>query len=271
MKTEITSFDNLEELYALIAKPFETNKGFSERIRSNEFAQGGNKKWFGVDGGIDEVETILKKGWSAGVNRMQECFADLKINAVQPISIKRRKIRTDSGDDYDWQAGAQGQHDTAWTRSSCRKVKSPRTVTLFCDLASATSWRTESDAFYWRGAATLFLADHLQSSGFNVKIIAGSRCKLATATSNHRQTNVTVKDSNMPLDLNSLATVLCLAGFYRTQILSASCAIEPTRISGNHGHSREVELESGQFLIAANTEESARAIIASTLALIQGE
>jgi hypothetical protein len=79
------------------------------------------------------------------------------------------------------------------------------------------SWNIEASQLFWKGAAILFLADTLSNAGYSVEVITSIQMKnveLKGAASSITKA-VTLKAASDPLNLNNLASGLCLAGFFR--------------------------------------------------------
>jgi hypothetical protein len=265
--SDILHFDSIGALRAFAARPTPANRNVYARFNSNVCAveRGGNA-WFGVDT-YSDVQMLLNTGWPNGVARMLEALQGIAAPQAA-TSIKRRKTRGDHGDEFDWQAAAQGMTDIAWTRPVLRQIAASRTVTLFCDLTHGSTYMTGAEQFFWRGAAMLYLADSLSAAGYNVRIIGAVRQRLLTALSPIRQFNVQIKQPDMPVDLNSLASSLCLAGFTRTLIFSAICASEPHPLPEELSCSLEAVSEPGEFRVYANDQDSAKTAVQQTLAAI---
>lgn len=261
------SFDSIDELQRFGQRPATANEHYHKFINSNEAAQHQQQgEWFGV-ASYGEVTRIFREGWESGVKRMMGNMSGIE-TPVTATSIKRRKIRGDNGDDYDWQAGEQGMHDVAWTRPVLRRVAMSRTVTLFCDLLAKSTLDTKADEFYWRGAAILFLADSLNEAGYNVQIIAGARQILKVEGRPVRQFNVVIKRPDMPLDLSALASSICLAGFTRVLVFSAVCAAEEKKLAAGLSESVDAVAVDGSYRVFATDQASARQAVNSILAAI---
>lgn len=267
-QNNILNFESIAELREFASKPTPANAWLHRRYNSDEPSH--EKEWcawFGV-GTYQAVQQIFNNGWQEGVEWMLENMTEIETPAVA-TTIKRRKCRSDSGDEYDWQAGAQGMGDIAWTRTTPRKVTAPRNITLFCALSDNSSHLTHHTEFFWRGAAALFLADRLTTAGYNVEIVAGSRQIFKSEGAPVFQFNVVVKQPDMPIDLNALASSLCLAAFFRTLILSAICALEKNPLEQGTCVATGTIAGPGEYRIWADSKESAKAAIRNTLAAIE--
>lgn len=262
------TFDSVEDLRDFAAYPAAANKALHADLNSNGPALRKEKgEWFGVET-IEQAMTAINGGWTDGVNRMLTAMHDIEIPAP-PTTFKRRKTRGDSGDEYDWQAAAQGENDIAWTRPVQKKIKTARTLTLFCDLTHQSSHHTAADQFFWRGAAVLFLADRLSQAGYNVQIVASTRQLLDSPTQPIRQFNVILKRPDMPVDLNTLASSLCLAAFTRVLFFSAMCSATTEALTQGVGYANEAVSATGDYRVHADDQTTAREAIKQTLKAIQ--
>ena len=178
-----------------------------------------NGDWLGVVGTGEDVSKLIDTGWDDGVKRMLESFKDISVSA-KPMSVRRRKSRGDQGDEIDMQAVYAGNLPKAWSRTSRLMRPAVKNVTILCDLA--TSWSTPAEVMFWRGAAVLFLSDQLSASGFNVSIIGTDSAVLSLVSLEGKKdkpkaaTLITIKRSDMPMDMSSIASSICLGGFLRT-------------------------------------------------------
>jgi len=172
------------------------------------------KGWLGV-ATVDDVKRLLSDGWDAGVKRVSKNLGDIEIEA-RPVSIKRRKVRGDFGDDIDMQAVYRGDLDKAWTSTRRRSGAGPQCVSLIVDICANSG--TKADALFWRGAAALFLSDKLTEAGYSVAIYAAASSVGAYCGHGKKSTTmvVPVKNFSTPLDMNNIASVICLAGYFRT-------------------------------------------------------
>lgn len=170
-------------------------------------------KWYGVDDANAVIEAI-EGGWPEGAKRMAE-LSDRIAQTTTAQSIRRVRKLGDHGDEYDVNRSLAGAHDRAWSRRVRGLRRSTRGVTIV--LNAAASYRVQSEAMFWRGAAALCLSDLLTDAGYAVTLmVAGSLHGLQKGRGDGRyQYAVTVKHSHQPLDAESLAAATALAGFFR--------------------------------------------------------
>lgn len=78
----------------------------------------------------------------------------------------------------------------------------------------AGSCAQRSEQFFYRGAAVAKLCDMLTEAGYNCEIVAACVAEQVTDGVDYSH-SITLKPANAPLDLASLASVLCQQGFVR--------------------------------------------------------
>lgn len=199
-------------------------------------------KWYGLHEGAEGVREKTAHGWTDGVQKMLAAMRDMD-EPPQPKSAKRRRARGDFGDSVDMGAVWAGNLDKAWQRTERREIRASRNVTIYAALGA--SWKVPASKLFWRGAAALKLADILTEAGYNVQII-GTRHSVKSFEESeanacqHIAQFVTIKELTAPLDLNSLASSLCLGGFTRLYFMQAQCKA-PFEVTGNLGYSRTHE------------------------------
>jgi hypothetical protein len=194
------------------------------RNRAVAFAEGKREggdnpnRWYGAPS-FAVLQERLTKGWSEGVERLMK----IAIRDFDTVSIRRRRYRTDQGDELDMQAVWRGDMSRAWTRTRRQsRAGGVRTVTIVCNLGGSAS--TDSSELFWRGASALRLADALTTAGYNVAII-GAEVGSDTGASKNAQLAqfIEIKAADQPLDLSALASITCMAGFFRTALFAGIC------------------------------------------------
>lgn len=164
-------------------------------------------EWYGVAGGVDAVLDLLRTGgWPDGA-RIVEDLATY-IDVPPPISIRRRRIRSDQGDTLDIHSVLSGNLSRAWEKPLRRAGLGNQNITLIASMQGLA--HLSARTYLWRGAACLALCDLLTTAGYNVEILAEYRTDAMGIT--HR---IKVKDGKVPVDVASLASCVCLAGFKR--------------------------------------------------------
>jgi hypothetical protein len=199
-------------------------KDEARRNRAVKFADGSAasgespERWFGAPS-FAVLQERLTKGWSEGVDRLMK----IALRDFDTVSIRRRRIRSDQGDEVDMQAVWRGDMSRAWTRTRRQaRAGGVRTVTIVCNLGGSAS--TSSEKLFWRGASALRLADALTTAGYNVAIIGG---EVGSDTGDSKDIQlaqfIEIKAADQPLDLSALASITCMAGFFRTALFAGIC------------------------------------------------
>jgi hypothetical protein len=205
-------FDSLDELgaYGLLKMKNSTNARIAnEAVRNNSSSSGGIR-WWGVEK-YGQVYTMTRDGWPEGVDKMRKAFEAMG-ELLKPESIKRRFQWSDNGDEFDIHRAWSGHFDSAWRRMPKRLTQAPLHIKLICNTAENCS--TDNETLFWRGAVCLYLADALTEAGYHVEVITAMGT--AGVTSNYNCMLTTqVKMARAPLELNTLATALCLSGVMR--------------------------------------------------------
>jgi len=91
------------------------------------------------------------------------------------------------------------------------------------DLAAA--WNVDADELFWRGASALRLAGELVSAGYNVAIYAAAACSSYTESDsdNRLAQLIEIKGEDSPFDIDRLAALTALPGFFRTHLFNGIC------------------------------------------------
>lgn len=169
------------------------------------------ERWLGAPS-IDEFEHRLKFGWGEGADRLR----DLATKEIDPVSLRRRRYRTDQGDELDIQAVYRGDLSRAWTRTRRETRTGSRSISIICNLSC--SWIEDAKNLFWRGASALKLVEALSQAGYSVAVYG------ATGTENFCDSGecnlaqfVEIKREDEPLDVSSLAALVAMPGFKRTR------------------------------------------------------
>ena len=185
-----------------------TEHGFIPRaIRSNL-----GTNWLGPDNPTiaQAVDRVLH-GWKEGAEKVRHHLAAIEINA--PVSVKRKRKRSDQGDDLDIHAVYRGDLEHAWTKRQRSHTRARRTVRIVaqCNLLA----NTNADELFWRGAAVCKLVDVLSDAGYSVEVIGA----IASVRIDHHEhawlLTFPLKEAESPLDMEQLAGIACNSGFHR--------------------------------------------------------
>lgn len=181
----------------------------------NHFTRKSDTSWLGVPS-VHALRKVLTKGWTEGVKRIEEVPVG---ELPEPTSIRRRRVRADQGDEIDMQAVYRGDLSRAWSRTKRQNRTSVRSICLVIDLAGNAG--VTSDQLFWRGASGLRLADELTKAGYSVAIYGAAG---AAGVDSEERENLTqfveIKGEDSPLDMDRLAALTGLSGFFRTSLFS---------------------------------------------------
>lgn len=155
----------------------------------------------------------LSQGWPEGVERLMQ----LATREVSPSSIRRRRERADQGAELDIHAVYRGDLSRAWTRSRRKASATARSISLVIDLAA--NCNITADQLFWRGAAALRLVSALTDAGYNVGIFGAAAGEGVDVEGKVNTCQiVSIKDEDQPLDLDRLAALTAMPGFFRTSL-----------------------------------------------------
>jgi hypothetical protein len=174
-----------------------------------------DKDWLGVRS-VSELRSVLTKGYPEGVAKLEKITVG---DLPAPQDIRRRRVRSDQGDELDMQAVYRGDLSRAWSRTKRQSRNSVRSVSIVIDLAGNAN--VTSDELFWRGAAGLRLASELTEAGYSVAIYGAAGAEeITTQGSNNVCQFVEIKAEDSPLDMDRLASLTCLSGFFRTSLFT---------------------------------------------------
>lgn len=231
--------------------------------------------WYG-ETPANLIDIISRNQWHEGLERMQNALDSMDAELPPVTSIKRRRMRGDSGDSVDMSMVWAGRLESAWTRTERRTVTQSRMITLTYPLVH--SGGTETNTMFWTGAAMLKIADLLTSAGYSVQIIG---CHGTAEGKKDKEAFITVqsKPFNAPLDMQALIIPMCFAGYMRTVAFEAVMA-QPVKVNmglgralyGAHRRQCVIDAIGGDIYSAreCSNEEHAREHIKKTLDAIQG-
>lgn len=193
-----------------------TLKGDANRAHAQKKAVGdgsdGGQDWFGAPD-VATLNQRLTHGWPEGVKQLEQ----IATREINPMSIRRRRVRGDQGDELDMQAVYRGDLSRAWSRTRRQsRAGAARTITLVCNLGDSAG--VEARELYWRGAAVLKLADALTQAGYGVGIygaVTSQRCSEDDTVDSAQFVEIKATDS--PLDLSQLASLTAMPGWFRTR------------------------------------------------------
>lgn len=269
-----------------------TNSTNIRFLEERVLGQGGmprEKAWYGVDGGPEEIERMLREGWPEGTKRTIKALGSITDSSVGLLSTRRRLRWQDEGDDIDITRVYSGDLDRAWLGTNREQRYDPThgMLTIICNISANGS--REANEFFWRGAAALALAHAAEASGRRVEILAYRWSASAYGAKGMFQSRdypsvglwLHVKHAGHWISVDRIAAALCLAGtmrhgFFYRQECSRHAA------SDFHGRSQihpppmdflpfKVQPESCIVVTDIWTQDQADAFLRETVANLRGE
>ena len=235
-----------------------------------------NIRWFGVPGGVAEVETLRRKGWPEGVKKAREKVGDI---GELPMLRSYRRVRRfrNFGDEIRIERVYGGDLNRAWETRE-REARSGISVGVVrIVVCIGGNFGMRADQLFYRGATAIMLADALERAGISTDIIAytndsdlyiGRRGRMSDPR--HRMDLIKVKQQGQPLDIDAVAAVICLAGYFRHYIFKAWCSMDE-ELPGGLGYLCSelihTEVRPGDIIIRnVDSADSAKEFIKDALA-----
>jgi hypothetical protein len=201
-----------------------------------------SSEWYGVDGGLPTVRKILAAGWADGRQRLDQVSSQISASQeiARPVSVRRRRVRADQGDTLDMGRVWVGDLGQAWER--CHRTAAATTRYLEILASPAINGGTDASVIFWRGAAALVLAEAATAAGYAVAITAVIPTTDTLTTGDVRDCLdiVSMKDYADPLDMDNLASLICLGGWFR-YVWFQMAAHHSDTIEGGLGRARSIE------------------------------
>jgi hypothetical protein len=196
------------------AKPANSSN-LSRWTQTNGGDRSSPMEWYGVEKGLPQVREILSRGWHEGRERLDKVADQLGAtqNIAKPVSVRRRRIRSDQGDTLDMNRVWAGDISQAWER--CSRITASTTRYIEIIASPAINAGTDASVTFWRGAAALVLADAASAAGYAVAITAAIPTRRTLQSGEDCLDLVTMKGYSDPLDMDNLASLICLAGWFR--------------------------------------------------------
>jgi hypothetical protein len=206
-------WDSVNEPEALLKGDWKVEANKTEA--AEKWTRKSELSWLGVSS-VKELRSVLKNGYPAGVAKLEKITVG---ELPAPQDIRRRRVRSDQGDELDMQAVYRGDLSRAWSRTKRQSRTSVRSVSIVIDLCGNAS--VTSDELFWRGAAGLRLADELTTAGYSVAVYGAAGAVRIDSTGDQRLAQfVEIKAEDAPMDMDRLASLTCLAGFFRTSLFT---------------------------------------------------
>jgi hypothetical protein len=209
-------------LFDSLAEPLEHARSGTWAIEWNKQAtqlhatddNGMGQDWYGAPDRAT-MDKRLAEGWPEGSERLLK----IATRDINPTSIRRRRERADQGSEIDMQAVWRGDLSRAWTRTRRRTTGQARSITIVIDMGAHCG--IKADALFWRGASALRLCQALTDAGYTVAIYGGC---VGSGADTDRTVDavpmVEIKAEDQPLDLDKLAALTAMPGYFRTSLFS---------------------------------------------------
>lgn len=187
-------------------------------------------QWAG--GTLDEAIGYLQNGWKRGLDRIREVQRKLPPNifdCVMPMKDYKPELKHSiAGGVIDMGAHLSGATPETFITEERpidegKITKGSKLQTIYLNITN--SCFTDEDAFFYRGAYTFLLAEHMENCGYSCEIwvmnVISSRgglgqfFNLEEKRSNKQLTYIKVKEFGELFDTNKLVTSLCSNFFYR--------------------------------------------------------
>lgn len=268
-KAIIRHFDSVGDALEYSRTPSEANRDSWQEFETRKMG----KEWYGTEGEQAKVRELINIGWTEGAAKLEKQSGAIQAdNPPKPVNIRRRRSWADQGDSLDIARVYAGSSE-AWQRCIKTPANTNRYIEVLVDLC--ISYGTQESVIFWRGAAALVLSDLMQAAGYAVKITAGVNVsKLFEGSRKKSVDTFTVKDYQQPLDIVSLSSVVCLAGFFRL-VWFQLATTHKDRVTSGLGHVEKLEsgikLEPHQIgdLSSVNDARSAKVWIQAAIDKIQ--
>ncbi len=219
--------------YSIHYNSFEELLGDKCKTTANQERWDGHRRtssnnWYGRNcNSVSDFVSHVENGWQELTTEVKAKADTLKLNpdTLSPMivqSMRRKRIRSDSGSDLDIHRVYQGHLDTAWA-STRHEVQSTRKRAAHIYINIDGNANENAIASQWRAAAAYRVCEMLQRSGFSVEITVGTSSSDSFRNGPHYcHMTFTAKASSMPLDLNRLAIQSTL-GWLRTYMFASLC------------------------------------------------
>lgn len=209
----LTHYDSIAAMEQdCLHKPMQRNRNILERRELERYGHG--ERWYGV-ASLDEVKRILVQGYPEGAVKVDELYENLAPSLPRAVEFRRRRVRSDQGDELDIHAVNRGALDKAWATTRRRPHHGSGLVRIAVDICG--NGDVTADQLQWRGIAALALSRAMSKAGYSIELVAGQAGihAFAQQSSLHGIITVTVKPRHVSIDTATLAASVCLPGFFR--------------------------------------------------------
>lgn len=217
-------------------------KGYMDKNRSDPRALGPAKNAGKVMEEAILGSEVLDKLLEEKISWLNEELRELNPHTDKQLvqKSKRRKVKSNHGDELDIHAVYAGQLDKAWTRSY-REVfdKQHSLITLVIDVGA--NWGEDALSSLWQSAIASKLLDDMTKARKSVQIVLANAGGSAFIENRKQLTcSVVVKKYNQKLTSSRLASMSHL-GYFRVAFFAQMCLSEYTL---EYGLGHHIPLES---------------------------
>jgi hypothetical protein len=189
-----------------------------EKERSESMKE--DSRWYGGLKSVAQARKLVTEGWREGANRLAESAGE--VSPPQAKSRKRTARFTDDGDELRVDQALRGDWHCAWRSTHREWSPGPAHVTVFASFGGHCG--RDDDELFWAGAAALIVTDRLEAAGYAVRLV-GSRPLSSYQDTRALRADVVLKETNEPLQIDALASVVCHSGVFRSFGFAAMAAI----------------------------------------------
>lgn len=232
-------FDSLAELVATINRPHVCPDNATHFAYRHDYYD--DPHWFCPDRRLlrqSEAGAELQNvKFDAGVARIERLSKQL--TAPNPVSRRRKLVRSDAGDELDMSRVWQGDLEHAWTASHRMAVAGPSRVLIVVNVGNL--YNTKADEMAMRGATALALTSTLQEAGYVVCLQAAGHALIRTSGKPLFTTTVTALGAGDYLDIHKLANFLASGILYRAGIMELYRRVVTTPVAEATSESRALK------------------------------
>lgn len=241
-KTNVTKHKHINDSWSGFIDSITTLKSRSfVNSSQREYSKYDPEPWAGTHTYGETLE-LLAKGWQRGLDRIEELRRTLPptcFDSVMPVEGYKPELRhTVAGGVLDvatYLSGASPETFISEVRNNDEAITGGRQLlSIYCN--GATSCHLDEDAFFYRGAYTYLLVEHLEKCGYSVEL-----WHVSSVTVDYVQQDIytKVKEFGELFDNNKLAIALASSFMLRRLIfkLQESCGVESEYIT-NYSYGR---------------------------------
>lgn len=201
------------------------------------------ESWLGAKN-LTQLLHEYENGWEAGVEQIKNIQID--VTTEQGESVKRRRIRAESGDNLDMFRVYRGDLDMAWERCQRKHKIGNRMLNLIVNVAA--NYSVTSDKLFYAGACAVRAVEELELAGYSVAVYGA--VSISSPSSGGGVVSglyvYKVKEHNESVDLNTLAIDLCRSGCFRYfgfQAIEVFCDVFGKEVSSSYGRPMGINKE----------------------------